>query len=427
VFIKKIGIYGIYIALFITTVLFLFSKPYLSLVLETPYLSLGQYFALLGATLLALTFCLTTNTKFLEDIFGGLDKVYKVHQKLGKWGFSILLLHPVFIMTDALVGGIPFTDYLALFLTKPYLAGTAALTLLTVLILITIYAKLSYETWKIAHRFMGIVLVLVVLHMLWIQSDISRYTPLRFWIFGLTVLAMISVTYRYIFYDLLPRKLVFKVDTITPFGNVTEIILSTQKDRLIYKPGQFVFVKFNSKDLIRQNHPFSISSFTDGRQLRLSIKNLGDFTSQLGKVRTGDKVEVYGPYGRFFVDNNTNKDLVFIAGGIGVTPILSITQSLAKLRLQKKVFTFYLVATKNDLYREEELSGAHIDKYKYSQWISAEKGTLKVENIASEIGNLNDKQFYICGPLEMMKAMSQQLVGKGIDKNDIFFEDFSLR
>ena len=154
---------------------------------------------------------------------------------------------------------------------------------------------------------------------------------------------------------------------------------------------------------------------------------MGDFTSQLGKVRTGDKVEVYGPYGRFFVDNNTNKDLVFIAGGIGVTPILSIIQSLAKLRLQKKVFTFYLVATKNDLYREEELSGAHIDKYKYSRWISSEKGSLKVENIASEVGNLNDKQFYICGPLEMMKTMSQQLIGKGINKKDIFFENFSLR
>ena len=56
-----------------------------------------------------------------------------------------------------------------------------------------------------------------------------------------------------------------------------------------------------------------------------------------------------------------------------------------------------------------------------------EKGSLKVENIASEVGNLNDKQFYICGPLEMMKTMSQQLIGKGINKKDIFFENFSLR
>lgn len=426
-FIKRAGIYGIYITLVITTVLFLFSKPYLEIILETLYLSLGQYFALLGATLLALTFCMTTNTKFLEDIFGGLDKVYKVHQKLGKWGFSILLLHPVFIMTDALVGGIPLSGYIALFLTKPYLAGATALALLTVLILITLYSKLAYETWRITHRFMGLVLILIMLHMLWVQSDISRYMPLRFWVLGLTVLAMISVTYRYIFYDLLPRKLIFKVDAITPFGNITEIILSTQKDRLIYKPGQFVFVKFNSKDLIRQNHPFSISSFTDGRQLRLSIKNSGDFTSQLGKVKTEDEVEIYGPYGKFSVDNNTDKDLVFIAGGVGITPILSIIQSLEKLKPKKSVFTFYSVATKSDLYREGELSGASIDKYKYTQWISAEKGLLKVENIASEVGNLNDKQFYICGPLEMMKTLSQQLIGKGINQNDIFFEDFSLR
>jgi predicted ferric reductase len=426
-YIKRTGIYAIYLILFITVALFVISKPYAGIIFETPYLSLGQLAALLGATLLSLTFCLTTNNSFLENTFGGLDKVYKVHQKLGKYGFVIIVLHPTFIFLDSMLSGISVSDYVSVLLTQPYLAGVLALTLLTLLIFITLFVKLSYETWRLTHRFMGVVLVLLVLHMLLIHSDISRFMPLRFWIFGWATLAMISVAYRYIFYDLIPRKLMFTVSSVEQFGNVWEIKLTTDRDRLIYRAGQFVFVKFNSKDLIKQNHPFSISSFTDGQHLRLSIKESGDFTTQLGKVKSGDKVEVYGPYGRFTVNEGQNKDIVLIAGGIGVTPILSIVQYLSKIKSLKNIYTIYSVAKKENLYRADELAAAKLDKYKYSQWVSEEKGALKVENITAEVGNLTNKQFYICGPLKMMNAISQQLLSSGVAHNDIFFEDFSLR
>lgn len=98
-----------------------------------------------------------------------------------------------------------------------------------------------------------------------------------------------------------------------------------------FSPGQFAWLNLESSPFALSDHPFSISSApTALPRIELTIKALGDFTSQIGNTPVGLRAWVDGPYGVFTPDRYPDASgLVFVAGGIGITPVMSMLRALA--------------------------------------------------------------------------------------------------
>jgi len=117
------------------------------------------------------------------------------------------------------------------------------------------------------------------------------------------------------------------------------------------------------KPLQNHRHPFSFSSsaaLADGR-IEMSIRRLGDFTSEVHKVRLGERVYVDGPYGAFTIGNPADMH-VLIAGGIGVTPMMSMIRTLADHGENRPVILLYgskdweLITFREELVRSQPAS-----------------------------------------------------------------------
>jgi predicted ferric reductase len=116
---------------------------------------------------------------------------------------------------------------------------------------------------------------------------------------------------------------------------VFELEFEPQKGLLMsYQPGQYVFVRFIKSELPKESHPFSISSSpeSDSAALQVMVKNSGDYTGQMHRLKNGDIATLEGPYGNFMdcTVAAANTPLVMLAGGIGITPIISILRSQMK-------------------------------------------------------------------------------------------------
>ena len=100
---------------------------------------------------------------------------------------------------------------------------------------------------------------------------------------------------------------------------------------LRFSPGQFAWVSLRAGPFAMREHPFSIaSSAADGTRLAFSIKALGDFTSALQEMRVGEIAYVDAPYGTFGIDEEPEAPgYVFVAGGAGIAPVLSMLRTLA--------------------------------------------------------------------------------------------------
>ena len=108
--------------------------------------------------------------------------------------------------------------------------------------------------------------------------------------------------------------------------------LKRNKNTIIKRnPGQFAFFRFKSKAVGFEEHPFTISSETQTIFMSITVKKSGDYTAQLSNIIVGDSLYFDGPYGVFSpIDNGSN--YVFIAGGIGITPFISILKSFSFLQ-----------------------------------------------------------------------------------------------
>ena len=109
-----------------------------------------------------------------------------------------------------------------------------------------------------------------------------------------------------------------------------------------FSPGQFGWLTLWGSPFKITAHPFSFSSSaaaTDGR-VEMTIRNLGDFTSEIPKVPVGQRVYLDGPYGAFTIGNPADMH-VLIAGGIGVTPMMSMIRTLADQGDKRPVVLLY--------------------------------------------------------------------------------------
>lgn len=390
--------------------------------------SLGEITSLIGMAMYSVVLVMSARIQAFEDFFGGMNRVYIWHHLLGGVALILFLIHPILLAfaratysikaASALL--LPGEDWTVNF-------GIAALLLMIALLILTFFRSLPYQIWQLTHKFLGVVFIIGAIHAFYVSSDISRFLPLTIYMFILVNIGVIAYFYRTVYGSFFVRRLRYIVDEVTPVReNVVHLTLLPQGKPIKVIPGQFIFIQFISKAISKEVHPFSVSSvFTDGR-ISLVIKKEGDYTARLRNLQKGDTAFIEGGFGRFFYKFYKNKNQVWIAGGIGIVPFLSMAQQVANSEYQ--VHLVYSVhGIEEAVYLDDlRLFAQANSNFHVYPFESKTQGRLSADSIAQLVGDLKIFDFFLCGPPPMMGSIRSQLKKHKIASSNIHSEEFSL-
>lgn len=208
-----------------------------------------------------------------------------------------------------------------------------------------------------------------------------------------------------------------------------------------YLPGQFLNIQLTI-DGKRVNRSYTIaSSPTRSGACELTIKRepLG-LVSQFvhDQLKVGDVVKVSGPFGKFTFAGNEAPGVVLIAGGVGITPVMSILRHLTDRAWPGDIFFLVVAKTEQDLIFHEELEWLRHRFSRFqmcvtltraepgSAW-SGERGRPTEALLRRFVPDLNRLPVFLCGPNEMMDATQKLLVGMNVSASQIYTEAFAAR
>jgi predicted ferric reductase len=383
--------------------------------------------------LMCWAFLLATRLGPVEWLFGGLDKVYHAHRVVGEAAFLLIFLHPVFLAMHRAADGLAsYFGYFTAWQNPVITTGLLALAVFVFLVVLSIYWKIAYHRWKKTHDFFGLLFALVLLHGIWAHGEIMRYPVLRWW-FGIWCLLGASA-YLYVrfFYHWIGPLYDHRVSRVRAAGNdITEVYFQPMDRPLRHEPGQFVYVSFDSDAVSREPHPFTIASGAEDPAIRLCIKALGDWTTDVAKIRDGEPARLWGPYGHLgeALWQNPGREAVFLAGGIGVTPFLGLLSSAKVRKRPGAMRMIYSVQARDKAVYESELKElcAAAEQVEFFPHYTEEEGFIDEKWLTDRVGNLRGPLFFLCGPGPMNEAMKNLLLKAGVDLRDLHFEVFSIR
>ena len=389
--------------------------------------TLGKTFALAGTAAYFMNPILSMRHQIFERLFGGMDTLYKIHKKSGKITFFLLWSHPILLASAALVNGASISNVWS-WSSVLIIAGIVSLIGVTTITAITIYAHIKHQKWIVVHRLFGWIMPIIFFHALVAKSQIVKNKPLLFYMTTLFVISMFCFLYRSVFTYFIKRYkyMISEVNSVGP--GVLELVLKPIGVPITYTPGQYAYMAVHNKMVDPEPHPFSFTTAANGPYVRFVIKELGDDTKKMKNLKRGDKVFLEGPYGGFSYHNTKNKKQIWIAGGVGVTPFLSMARSLspkskysvhliyASEKLDEVVFLKELLMIRKSVPKVFNLTVVNRD-------IS---GFVTIEMINKMIPTMDKHDFLLCGPPPMINKLKSDLHKKQIDSSQIYSEEFSL-
>lgn len=404
--------------------------------------ALGMNCGLTAFMIVILQFVTAARIKWTERSFG-LDVVIRFHQYLAIFAALLLVAHPLLLAAGSknwrLLTSLDLPWYIWL--------GKIGLLLVLANVITSKFQRsigISFERWRLGHDIVGpLILVLVFVHSLMAGDDLEIMAMKAYWVTALTVALVLFVYHKFIRPHALNQQL-YTVSAVVPeSGDVWTIKLTPPSGEAIppYLPGQFHFLTFHrGEGLPVEEHHWTISSSpADRSHISSTIKALGDFTSTMGRTKPGDTAAVHGPFGRFsHALHPEEKDLVFIAGGIGITPLMSMLRFMRDRGEDREVLLLYAnrdeksIVFRDELARMETSTGfprlkaVHVLGRADDNW-QGETGRVTGDTIDRYCGgDLAGKVFYLCGPPPMRKALTAALKKRGVADSQIRTEIFSF-
>jgi predicted ferric reductase len=398
---------------------------------------LGINCALVGFTLLSMQFVLTARLPWIEAAFG-LDLIVRFHRVMALVIVALLCAHPVLIASDQ--GWRLITRFHA----RWYIwTGRIALLLLLAQVISAMLRRvmrLPYERWKQIHNGVALsILALGFVHGMRTGDELRNVGGQMLWAVMPAVGLATWLYSRAIRPHLLARR-PFRVQSVKlEAPRVWTVTLSTPPGRPFrFFPGQFQFLRLLDSDAPAEEHPFSIaSSSSQTDRVGLTIKACGDFTALIERIRVGDRATVQGPFGRFSHDLHPGeKDLVFVAGGVGITPLMSMLRAMYDRRESRQVTLIYASRGPDDILFTAELVALEATQspalkviYVLSgppSWWTGETGHVDARRLREWCGGLEDKAFYMCCPTRMNAELVRGLRNLGVSPRHIHCDSFSF-
>ena len=402
------------------------------------YNGLGRITGLEGTYLVLWQLALMARVSWFDEAVG-MEKEAVLHRWNGYLAIGLLLAHAAFQTLGYMLGdGYGLLGQVQDFIVnyEGLLAAIVALLLMLALVGISIgVAKVhfAYETWYFVHLYSYVAVLLAFSHQLATGVDFVRNPPFTGYWIGLYVLLIAAIAWFRVAAPLLlfqkHRFWVHRVVKETP-GVHSIHIRGRDLGDFRPAPGQFLVWRFLDGQRWWQAHPFSLSAPPDGRELRITVKNIGDFTARVAGLKPGTPVLVEGPFGKFTEERSTNPRVLLVAGGIGITPLRPLAESMAARG--HDVVLLYRATRERDLVFKAELDRlAEKDGVRVEYLLSegprqqrSRSAWFQPKALAGLVPDLAQREVFLCGPEGMKETVSELLHQAGIEPGRIHAEVF---
>lgn len=401
-----------------------------------------------------LQFVLIARWKSIPQL--GMDLLIQYHKQMTFVALVFVLAHPILLFIEG-----PSKLGLLNFMDAPHRArfGLLALVALFFIILISVFRKqlrLSYEAWQFLHILFAILVVSMSMgHIVLVNFYLGDSAQQLLWLM-LSIGVISIIVWMHFVMPILrfrhpwvvsavhmertpgPHRMIEGVpDVRDPAWTLT--ITPDGHPGFKFKPGQFAYLIIKHSPFSINQHPFSISSSSDHmdkHRISFTIKSIGDFTSTIRHLKPGTRVYVDGPYGLFTLNHaRYKKGLVVIAGGIGITPFISMLRTMAERHDTRTVILIYgNEDAKSVIFREEleRLEGllnlriVHVLHQAPKGW-GGETGFVTRDVLSRSLpANYLRLQYFVCGPPIMTNSVEEALGSLGIPASQIATERFEL-
>ncbi len=398
--------------------------------------SMGLGFGALA--MVALQFALTGRLRWITHPFGA-DIVYLCHRYLSWAALGLMLAHfaLLYVFHEPALGVLnPLEARWEL------TAGRLALLCFAGLVVTSQFRgllRLPYEYWRALHLGLAIVgFASAIAHVLGVGNLTNTPGKRALWL-GATLAWAVILAYTRLWRPWVQGRNPWRVvaNTAEPGGVHTLELEPLGQPLKRWKPGQFAWLKVGRSAHSMVEHPFTISTAPEkGPNLAFSIKSLGDHTAELVQTPVGARAYVDGPYGAFSVDRMAGAPgFVMIAGGVGITPILSNLHALDARGDPRPVTLIYANPTLEDAAFREELDAMrarldlrviHVPETRPEGW-DGESGYVDAELLRRVLPeDTRDWPHLLCGPGPMLDAVRKALHGMGVADHHIDYEIFEL-
>lgn len=391
-----------------------------------------------GMAIVSVLFLLTARFRRASAPFG-IDIIYYFHRYLALVAVALIGLHYLIIRinnVDALGTINPLQA--PLYMT----AGRIALLLFTLMIITSLWRKplrIHYDQWRVLHISLAVTAFILALGHI---NGVGYYinAPAKRWLWtGYTAFWMLLIIYLRLFKPWRIQSKPYRVTEVRQErGNSWTLALEPDGHQgMNFKPGQFAWLTLRDSPWQVREHPFSFSSSASHPdRLEFTVKQLGDFTRSIKQTRIGEIAYLDGPYGVFSIDLYPNATgFVFIAGGVGIAPIISMLRTLADRHEHQPLLLIYgNKCWQNVIFREEldtlqqrlNLRLVHVLQQPPGDW-EGESGFITTALLQKVLPHDKQKiEYFLCGPGPMGNAVQQGLRSLQVPQAQIHFELFDM-
>ena len=400
------------------------------------FTAIGQLAGLVGTYAVLIELLLMSRVGWLERYIG-FDRLAVWHRWMGFAAVSLLLAHAGFITLGYADGSnqsvlTQLGDFIGHY--PDVLMSIVGLALFLAVAATSVRAarrRLSRETWYAVHLYAYLAVALSFAHQLAVGSDFSNDAIARAWWVALYVAVGAAILLwrvgRPIWFN---ARHQLRIDAVRPEadGVISIYIGGRHLDEVHADAGQFFLWRFLTGTGWAKAHPFSLSAVPNDRCLRITVKAVGDDTRRLQRIKPGLRVFAEGPYGTFTAMRRTRPKVALIAGGIGITPLRALVESL--LGAAGEITLLYRAATEGDLaFRAEllELGGrGGVDvRFLVGTKIGDDRtDQLGTRALRKHIPDIAERDVYVCGPPAMIDAVRARLVALRVPDDRVHYERF---
>jgi predicted ferric reductase len=368
----------------------------------------------------------------------GADKLARWHAMGGRYTVSLVVAHGALIIwgyaVQAHTDVISQTGSLLTSYPDVLMATVGGLLLVGVGVVSARAARrrLRYETWHLLHFYTYLAVALAFSHQFATGADFIDNGPARFaWSLLYLGVAGAIAWYRFAVPAVQARRHRMRVHSVrveAP-GVVSIVVAGRHLKELGAEAGQFFRLRFLTRGMWWAANPYSLSAPPSDGLLRFTVKDLGDHSAALARLRPGTRVITEGPYGAMTAARRRKRKVLLLAGGIGITPLRALFESLpggpGDIRLLYRVSRERDVVFRDELDRIARSRGAGLELVTGSR---AQLGhdPLGVESLTARFPDLRDHDVYICGPDPMAHSAIAALRKAKVPRRQIHHESFEF-
>lgn len=370
----------------------------------------------------------------------GIDIIYYFHRYLAIVLLVILIAHPTLLIYDnpaliSVLNPLSAPSHVA--------AGIVSLAAVLVLCATSIWRKtwrIAYEFWRRGHALLAFLAVaLGLVHIEGVQYYTATPVMRLFWRLFLVSWLAVFLYVRIVRPWRVQRRPYRVIDVVEQGGDAWSLVLQpAEHSGMRFQAGQFAWLTLGSSPFRMTEHPFSFSSppgLENGR-VEFTIKALGDFTRTIGSTPRGAVAFVDGPYGAFTIDRHrAAPGFVFLAGGIGIAPIMSMLRALAIRRDRRPVVLVYACGRWERMtFREEidslrgelDLTVVQVLEEPPAHW-AGEHGRITKDLLDRHLPvDRAGWHMFVCGPEAMRDAVERDLRDLGVALAHVHSELFDM-